>query len=134
MTFILNERLEADTLPILSLDHCELLMMNDRRWPWIMLVPRIPGAVELHDLETEQRSGIFNEIMQSAKALKEASNCEKINIGALGNLVSQLHISIVARNVDDLNWPGPVWGFETRVPYDGEKADEFIASIRQRMG
>ena len=133
MTFTLNERLEADTLPIMSLDHCDLLMMNDNRWPWIMLVPRIPNAVELHDLGSDQQSGIWAEVMCAAKTLKQVSNCEKINIGALGNLVSQLHVSIVARNSNDLNWPGPVWGFESRIPYEDKKAGQFIAAIRGKM-
>ena len=131
--FILNARLAADTLPIMSLDCCELLMMNDNRWPWIMLVPRIPGAIEFHDLDASQRLAIQTELPIAASVLKQVTACEKINIGMLGNMVSQLHISIVARNSDDLNWPGPVWGYESRIAYEKSTAENFIADIRNGM-
>ena len=100
--------------------------MNDARYPWAILVPRIEGARELHDLYGDDGAKVYAEIMTIARAIGAWPGVEKVNIGALGNIVSQLHIHIIGRHADDPAWPGPVWGHSARVPYmDGEEA-EFV--------
>ncbi|MEM7214294.1 MAG: HIT family protein [Pseudomonadota bacterium] len=133
MTFSLDRQLKADTLPIAELASCELLLMNDSRWPWLILVPRIENAVELHELFTDQRQDIDFDVANSAAALKAVSGCEKINIASLGNAVRQLHIHVVARSDGDPNWPGPVWGFEERLPYTNDLETGIIQNMQNML-
>ena len=132
--FELDERLERDTIPVASLDFCELLLLNDNRWPWLILVPRLENAVEWHELFSDQRQDLDLEISNVAAVLKAMTECEKINIASLGNMVRQLHIHIIARNAGDDNWPGPVWGFEDAVPYSEDGADQLIDVLRTHLG
>ncbi|MCB1430287.1 MAG: HIT family protein [Nitratireductor sp.] len=119
--FELDERLASDSIELGMVNGCKLLLMNDRRWPWLVLVPMVAGAVEWHDLEPETASRCLDAAMELGKALKQATGCEKINMAAIGNIVRQLHIHVVARSPGDPNWPAPVWGFGAREPYaDGE--------------
>ena len=108
----------------------ELRLMNDSRWYWVILVPQIEDAVEWHELHTDQRQDIDFEIANVASVLKGLTDCEKVNIASLGNVVRQLHIHLVARNNGDPNWPNPVWGFGEANPYDEDDADEIIRSFR----
>ena len=131
--FQLDPRLAADTVPIGRLGLCELLLMDDSRWPWVILVPRRPGAVEFHDLTPLDQTMLTFETGMVAKALKELSGAAKINIGTLGNVVSMFHLHIVARHPADANWPGPVWGYGTRTPYDRKVATAFRDDIRHAV-
>ncbi|MEI9931339.1 MAG: HIT family protein [Rhizomicrobium sp.] len=108
--FELHSRLAADTVFVADWTLCRVLLMNDARYPWLVLVPRRAGAGEIFDLAPEDRGLLIAEIALASQRLKYFSNAAKINVGALGNLVPQLHIHIVARNPDDAAWPGPVWG------------------------
>ncbi len=128
--FKLDERLEADTHLVCELENCSLRLLDDTRWPWLVLVPRIAGAEEWHVLTKGQRIMIDDEVARVASALKEMTGCQKINIASIGNMVRQLHIHVVARNEGDANWPGPVWGFGTREPYDVDSATTFIESFK----
>lgn len=130
-TFILDPRLREDTFVITEEENSVMLLMNDARWPWIILVPKVPGAEELHDLDDAARSQIINQTMQISKGLRAETGCEKINIGALGNMVRQLHIHIIARKTGDPNWPGPVWGFGEREAYDEATANYFVAQWKE---
>ena len=130
MAFTLDPRLAADTLRVKSLGMCELLIMNDARYPWAVLVPRIEGARELHDMGEEDSGLVWREIMAVAKAVGSWSGVEKINIGALGNMVPQLHIHVIGRSGSDPAWPGPVWGHSPRVPYQSEAMDAFVRYLR----
>ena len=96
--------------------------MNDARFPWCILVPRSPGLVELGELTHEQRLLLLLEIEIISNALRKCFDVEKINVGALGNVVSQLHIHIVGRSQTDDAWPNPVWGFGNSQPYSNEVA------------
>ena len=119
--FELDKRLAADTIELGRLNGCLLLLMNDRRWPWLILVPMIADASEWHDLDTEIAARSFETAMEAGKALKQATGCDKINTASIGNMVRQLHIHVVARSEGDPNWPAPVWGFGEREEYrDGE--------------
>ncbi|MEM9332503.1 MAG: HIT family protein [Pseudomonadota bacterium] len=124
----LDRRLADDTIHIGSLETSELLLMNDSRWFWLILVPRIEDAEEWHELHTDQRQDIDFEVANVASVLKGMSACKKVNIASLGNVVSQLHIHIVARNEGDENWPGPVWGVGEKVPYHEDAAQQ-IAEV-----
>ena len=128
--FKLDPQLANDTLHVKSLDACELLLLNDARWPWLILAPRIEDAVEWHELFTDQRQDIDLEIANVAGILKALTGCEKVNIASLGNAVRQLHIHIIARSEGDSNWPGPVWGYGTKQDYDTVRAQFLIDSLR----
>ena len=130
--FRLDARLEADTLDVGVTGLCRLRLMNDCRWPWLILVPMIPGAGEMHDLPKLQQRQLAQEMMIAGAALKRATTCEKINTAALGNIVRQLHVHVVARSAGDANWPGPVWGFGARQPY--ADAIGLITKIRDELG
>jgi diadenosine tetraphosphate (Ap4A) HIT family hydrolase len=131
MAFVLDPQLAADTIAVASLTVCDVMIMNDARYPWAILVPRIENARELHDLSAESAATVWNEVRAVAQRLSTWEGVEKINIGALGNVVSQLHVHIVGRAPNDPAWPGPVWGHNSpRVPYQGcdyERLVEFLS-------
>jgi diadenosine tetraphosphate (Ap4A) HIT family hydrolase len=129
-TFTLDPRLEADSLPLGRLSLCEVRLMNDSRWPWLVLVPMRQGAVELHDLPPADAASAFEDSLRAGAALKGATGAAKINTAAIGNIVRQLHIHVVARNEGDPNWPGPVWGHGTREPYLQGARDSLERRIR----
>lgn len=132
--FELDGRLAADTIKVADLQIGPLLAMNDSRWPWLILVPAVPGAVELHDLDADTARLVHAETDRVAAALKQVTGCEKINTGALGNIVRQLHIHVVARSAGDPNWPGPVWGYGKRIERGAYDMRAFIASVRAALG
>ena len=116
--FALHPRLEADTALVADWALSRVLAMNDARYPWLVLVPRQAGLTEIHDLSATDRATLMEEIARAGSALKLLTGAAKINVGALGNLVPQLHIHVVARNPGDFAWPGPVWGQGASQPYD----------------
>jgi diadenosine tetraphosphate (Ap4A) HIT family hydrolase len=128
MSFALDARLAADTLFLADLALCRVLLMNDSRFPWLILVPRRAGLTELHDLAAPERALLIEEAAQAGERLKALAGAKKINIGALGNVVAQLHVHIVARREGDVAWPGPVWGFGAPAPY----APEAVASVTEK--
>jgi diadenosine tetraphosphate (Ap4A) HIT family hydrolase len=121
VSFVLDPRLAADTIKIGSLTLCDLLVMDDARYPWAILVPRIENAREMHDLSEAERTQVWAETNQVAVAIGSWARVEKVNIGALGNVVPQLHVHVVGRHAGDLAWPGPVWGHSPRVAYGEER-------------
>ncbi|MDQ6435741.1 HIT family protein [Mesorhizobium sp. LHD-90] len=131
--FELDARLEADSVSVMWLGLCELRLMNDRRWPWLLLVPQRPGIEELHDLTPLDQAMLTFETNMVAQGLKRATRCTKINSGALGNIVRQLHVHVIARSEGDPGWPGPVWGFGTREPYSARDKHSFIDKIRAAL-
>ncbi|MGI9351694.1 MAG: HIT domain-containing protein [Rhizobiaceae bacterium] len=133
MTITLDARLGSDTLPIAQLTLCELRLMDDARWPWLILVPQIESAIEWHELFSDQRQDIDFDIANVAAVLKAYTECEKVNIASLGNAVRQLHIHVVARGEGDPNWPAPVWGFGKRVPYSHDMAEGIIQNIQNLL-
>ncbi len=133
MTFALDPRLAADTLPAGHLPLCEVRLMNDARFPWLVLVPRRAGARELHDLCPADRALLMEEAT-AASAMLAARGAFKVNVGALGNIVAQLHVHVVARMPDDAAWPGPVWGSGTRQPYQGNAGQSLADTLSQALG
>ena len=130
--FTLHPRLSADTVLVADWELSRVLLMNDARYPWLILVPRRDGATELHDLEFRDRATLIEEVSRAARDLKEISGAEKINVGALGNLVLQLHVHVVARSPGDAAWPGPVWGRGTAIPYETARREALVSILRAR--
>ena len=127
--FELDPHLAADTVPVADWALSRVLLMKDARFPWLILVPRRVGLTELHDLSHAEGLVLMEELKRASAGLKSASGAAKINIGALGNLVPQLHIHVVARNPDDAAWPGPVWGAGTAEPYVPGAAEALVAKL-----
>lgn len=115
--FSLHPRLAADCFDLGALPLCQVLLMNDERFPWTILVPRIPDLRDLHDVPRERRTELFDEIEQVSNALMRLHRTDKLNVAALGNVVPQLHVHVIARTTTDAAWPGPVWGVGTPVPH-----------------
>ncbi len=128
--FELDARLEADSRHIMWLGLCEMRFMDDRRWPWLLLVPQRSGIEELHDLTPLDQAMLTFEVNMVSQALKQLTRCTKINMGALGNIVPQLHVHVVARNEGDPGWPGPVWGYGMREPYGRTERHQFADRLR----
>nr|WP_306264552.1 HIT family protein [Pararhizobium sp. IMCC3301] len=131
--FALDPRLEADTHFIARLTLCEVLLMNDSRFPWLILVPAISGATEIVDLDAAQRDTLWHDVDTASRILRQLTSCEKLNIGALGNMVRQLHVHIIGRYAADAAWPGPVWGSGTAEAYDAIAARAIVNDIRSRF-
>ena len=128
--FELDSRLAKDTLPVATLGLCELRLMNDRRWPWALLVPRRRGITEIFELTPLDQAILTFETVTVSEAMKAVFGAKKMNVGALGNIVSMLHLHIVARSEGDPGWPGPVWGFGTAEPYTTGDAAESVERLR----
>jgi diadenosine tetraphosphate (Ap4A) HIT family hydrolase len=128
--FTLDPQLERDTCLVGDLPLARVLLMNDANYPWLILVPRHAGAVEIVDLDEEQRAQLMRETALLAQALKNVTACHKINIAAIGNVVAQLHVHVVARHRGDAAWPRPVWGLQPPLPYHLAERDRLIQAIR----
>lgn len=133
MAFDLHPRLAADTAHVCDLDLCTVRLMNDARFAWLILVPMRTGAVEITDLSGDERTVLMAEMCRAANALRDVAPCDKLNIGALGNLVPQLHVHVVARVEGDAAWPGPVWGSGAAKPYDEVWMNNLAAAIRDKL-
>jgi len=124
MSFALDPRLAADSLFLARIGTCQVRLLDDARFPWLLLVPEREGASELSDLPEAERRAVLDLACRLGAEMKTAFAADKINIGALGNVVTQLHVHVVARNAGDAAWPGPVWGAGSREPLsEGEKAE-----------
>jgi len=127
--FKLDERLENDSVLVTRIGLCQLRLMNDSRWPWLILVPQRPDISELFELTPLDQTMLTFETNLAAEALKKALKPAKINVAAIGNIVRQLHVHVIARYENDGNWPGPVWGFGQRQPY----ADDARAALMKTV-
>jgi diadenosine tetraphosphate (Ap4A) HIT family hydrolase len=134
MNFTLDPQLEADTVPVTDLALSRVLLNDDANYPWLILVPRRPGKVELIDLNDADRTQLGSEIALASRALKALTQCHKLNVAQLGNQVAQLHIHIIARETTDPAWPNPVWGKAPRKAYDAQARDRLVAELRERLG
>ncbi len=130
----LHPQLARDTVPIGDLALARLLAMNDANYPWVVLVPRVGGAVEIIDLDAAQRGQLMDEIAQVSAALKTLARCDKLNVAAIGNVVPQLHVHVVARRLDDAAWPKPVWGVAPARPYAADELATFVALLQRTLG
>jgi len=128
----LHPQLAADTVPVCDLALSRLLAMNDADFPWLILVPRRAGASDMIDLGAEQPL-LMDEIAAVSRALKDETRCDKLNVAAIGNVVPQLHIHVVARRIGDPLWPKPVWGATAGRRYEALALAQFAAAIRRRV-
>ena len=131
--FELHPRLMADTFEICELGQSKLLLMNDARYLWCIIVPKIAGAVEWHDLDETTANAVFKETMVVSGAIKTLEAIDKINIGAIGNVVSQLHIHVIGRKIGDAAWPAPVWGNGIAEAYSDIDAKNIIEKIKTAL-
>ncbi len=130
----LDPQLARDTAAVGDLSLSRVLVSRDASYPWLILVPRQPGAVELIDLPDADQTQVMREIAQVGRALKAVTACDKLNIAAIGNVVAQLHIHIVARRRSDAAWPKPIWGVGPAREYAPDALDQFIAVLRRDLG
>ena len=128
--FTLDSRLENDSLFVADLKVSRLLLMNDSNFLWLILVPRKENLKELTDLDFADQIEVLREINLVAKILQENFPCDKLNIAALGNVVSQLHIHVIARRKDDAAFPKPVWGNSQFKLYEKNVAENLIQKIK----
>ena len=127
--FALDPRLAADTEWIADWALCTVRLMNDSRFPWVVLIPRRAQVREIHDLGHGEALVLLQELQRASKGLERIFKPDKINIGALGNIVAQLHVHVVARKKDDAAWPGPVWGKEGSQPYGMQARQTIIDTL-----
>lgn len=128
--FELDPRLAADTVPLGRLPLCRVLLMDDSRYPWLVLVPALPGLSELHELEPADRHRLMDEAVLVSRALLAVFQPDKINTGCLGNQVAQLHMHVIARFRADSAWPGPVWGSGEAAPYPPDTREAACKRLR----
>lgn len=129
----LHPQLAQDTVPVGDLPLARVLLAKDANYPWLILVPRLPGLVELIDLEGNAQVQLLGEITAAARTLKVITQCDKLNIAALGNQVSQLHVHVIARRHSDAAWPKPVWGVKQPSVYSDTQQACLLRSLRQSL-
>lgn len=131
--FDLNARLAGDSLYVADLPLCAVRLMKDANYPWLLLVPRKPDLIEIIDLDQADRTQLMEEIALASEALRAVADCEKLNVAALGNQVSQLHVHVIARNRGDAAWPGPVWGAAPPLAYEADARADLIAALADKL-
>lgn len=127
--FELHPQLATDTLRVGHLELCELLLMNDSTYPWLILVPKVNDVREIHALPPGDQQKLMEEITFVSRRLERLTNADKMNVAALGNMVPQLHVHVIARFETDPAWPGPVWGKAPAAPYGDEQKMAMLASL-----
>ncbi|KQW19163.1 histidine triad (HIT) protein [Afipia sp. Root123D2] len=132
-SWTLNPQLEKDTVNIGDLPLSRVLVIKDANYPWLLLVPRRPNATEIIDLDEVEQAQLTTEINRVARALRDISKPDKLNIAALGNVVSQLHVHIIARRTGDAAWPRPVWGVVPALDHDPQELETFIGALRRKI-
>lgn len=137
--FELHPAFSATSKALGDLALCHARLQLDRRFPWVVLIPRITGAIELEDLSGADRGALMAEVIQAGAAVRAVGEelgrpVTKLNVGQLGNITAQLHVHVVGRRPDDAAWPGPVWGAGTTQPYSGDELDHALATARKALG
>lgn len=131
--FLLHPQLAADTALVGDLPLCQVLLMNDAAYPWMVLVPRQNNVREVYELSAENQALLWQEVTQVGQQFMALHHGFKLNIGALGNMVPQLHVHVIVRQTTDAAWPKPVWGMQTAQPYSPAKLAEVVAQLRQSL-
>jgi len=129
-SFVIDSQLKQTSYPLTSLDVCDLRLVDDQRWPWLLIIPRVPHAVELIDITPDLRAQVWLEIDHVGRVMRDQFSPHKLNIAALGNQVRQLHVHCIARFPEDEAWPNPVWGVGDSVPYDSELLNSRLNILR----
>lgn len=131
--FVLDERLQADTVSIGALPLCEIRMMNDQQFPWLVLVPAINGVTEVYNLSEAQQRQLWQECTQIGQRLMAGFAGGKLNIATLGNVVAQLHVHVIVRFESDVAWPAPVWGKQPVVKFSNDELQQRVAKIKAML-
>ncbi len=131
--FELDERLRNDSLAVTTLALCDVRLMNDSRYRWLLLIPRRPGISEWHELSREDAAVLTDEIHAASAVLKKRTGADKINVAAIGNMVRQMHVHVVARHKGDETWPGTVWNSGQAVVYDDETAISLCKELSEDL-
>jgi diadenosine tetraphosphate (Ap4A) HIT family hydrolase len=129
----LHPALARDTLMLGDLPLSRVLLVNDANWPWLLLVPRRLNVRDIIDLDEVEQGQLMTEMSRLARALKEVTACDKLNIAALGNVVPQLHVHVVARREGDAGWPKPIWGAAPAIAYEASDLEGFKAALRRKI-
>ena len=132
-SWVLHPQLARDTIPLGDLALSRVLIIKDANYPWLLLVPRRPDIVEVIELSQVEQAQLMVEIDQVARVLKEVTECDKLNIAALGNAVPQLHVHIIARRKTDKAWPKPVWGQVPPLDHDEAELNRFMTAMRGKL-
>lgn len=132
--FVLDARLQQDTLPIGDFPLSRLMLSNDANYPWFILVPRRADISELFELDARDQEQLWRETTFLAQSLKLIFAADKMNVATLGNVVSQLHMHVIVRQAGDLAWPAPVWGRHPAQPYTAEQLTALIERLRGKLG
>lgn len=134
MPFLLHPTLAQDTLEVARLPLCLVLLMKDHRFPWLILVPQRESVREIHELPAADRAVLIEEIARAGAVLQRLFEPDKLNVGALGNIVPQLHVHVVARFAGDAAWPGPVWGSGIAESYPPGRLEELETRLASAFG
>lgn len=137
--FVLDPAFAATAAELGELSLCHARLQLDARYPWVVLIPRVGGARELEDLPVADRVRLMDEIVLAGAAVRAVAVAlglaiDKLNVGALGNVTSQLHVHVLGRRVGDPAWPGPVWGHSPAIAYEAEALDRAVAAARKTLG
>lgn len=124
--FKLNEKINNDTFEIYDLSLCHVRLMNDSNYPWLILIPRIADTTELHQIPADKQPDLWQDINTASQIMENLFTPKSLNVAALGNVVSQLHIHVIARFEHDATWPGPVWGQHPPKPYESDETPNNI--------
>lgn len=128
--FVLDSRLLQDTVPVGDFPLCRLLLSNDSQYPWFILVPRRADISEIFQLSDAEQTQLWSETTLLSKTLQQLFNADKMNVAALGNVVSQLHMHVIVRRKGDAAWPAPVWGKHPAVPYSADESAVIFARLK----
>ena len=131
--FVLDPRLAADTQVVGDLPLSRVLLTNDTRFPWLILVPRRADMRDLIDLSRDEQHVLLDEINRCAHVLHALDKPDKLNIAALGNVVAQLHVHVIARHVHDAAWPRPVWNVGSAEPYSPDALRKRLGALRTAL-
>ncbi|PCH80652.1 MAG: diadenosine tetraphosphate hydrolase [Hyphomicrobiales bacterium] len=131
--FSLNPKIEKDSIPVMDLELSTVRLIRDANYPWLVMIPAKPDLVELIDLNRSDRHLLMDEISEISVILQKITKCHKLNVANLGNIVSQLHVHIIARHTTDPAWPGPVWGAINASTYTVEIQEQLIQSIKSEF-
>ena len=131
--FVLDQKLEADTLAVADIGLCRVRLMNDKRFPWLILVPMRADVREIHELSPLDQTMLTFEVTQTSKLLQRVTGAHKMNVAALGNQVPQLHVHVIARFESDAAWPSPIWGSGKPLTYSAQEAQSFIDQIISQL-
>lgn len=131
--FTMDDRLATDTYHVRTVSEISVRLMDDARWPWVILIPQIGGLRDYDDIDLYTRGNLDGLAADVSRILKISDLCQSTNIATLGNVVKQFHLHVVGRRNGDPGWPGPVWGFGERQPYAVAKAEEMIARLNNHL-